>query len=216
MPFTVESLKGISYAQFSAVSGAYVAQYGTDTTAPTVSGVTPLAGATGVATSTNVTATFSEALNAATLTNTTFTLRASGAGSDVLAVVSYANGAATLTPSAILTPNTQYTAKLKGGAGGVSDVAGNPLAADYSWSFTTSAILCPCRIWANTASPASAPVTDGQSIEVGTKFRADTAGYITSLRYYKGAGDTDTHVGHLWASTGGAPLATVTFTGGTA
>ena len=44
---------------------------------------------------------------------------------------------ATLTPSAALEASTSYTATVKGGASGVKDLAGNALAADSSWSFTT-------------------------------------------------------------------------------
>ena len=90
----------------------------------------------------------------------------------VPATISYNAATATLTPNAALAPNTVYTAKLKGGAGGVSDVAGNPLAADYTWSFTTAADNCPCSIWDNTGTPQRSGVHDGQSIEVGTKFRS--------------------------------------------
>ena len=35
-------------------------------------------------------------------------------------------------------------------------------------------------------------------------------GYITGIRFYKGSGNTGTHVGHLWTSTG-TLLATATF-----
>jgi hypothetical protein len=41
------------------------------------------------------------------------------------------------------------------------------------------------------------------------------AGFITGVRYYKGPGNTGTHVGHLWSSSGQL-LATATFTGETA
>jgi hypothetical protein len=44
------------------------------------------------------------------------------------------------------------------------------------------------------------------------KFRSDVAGVVTGVRFYKGAGNTGTHIGHLWSSTG-TNLATVTFTG---
>jgi methionine-rich copper-binding protein CopC len=47
------------------------------------------------------------------------------------------------------------------------------------------------------------------------KFRSETAGTITGLRFYKGSGNTGTHVGHLWTSTG-ALLASATFSGETA
>ena len=39
--FTVETIKGVSYARFAASSGAYVAQYASDTTPPTVTAVSP-------------------------------------------------------------------------------------------------------------------------------------------------------------------------------
>ena len=41
------------------------------------------------------------------------------------------------------------------------------------------------------------------------------AGYVTGIRFYKGAGNTGTHVGHLWSATGQL-LATATFTSETA
>ena len=47
------------------------------------------------------------------------------------------------------------------------------------------------------------------------KFRADTDGCITGLRFYKGAANTGTHVGHLWTRTG-TLLATATFSNETA
>ena len=43
------------------------------------------------------------------------------------------------------------------------------------------------------------------------KFRADVDGRVTGLRFYKGSGNTGTHVGHLWTRTG-TLLATATFT----
>ena len=55
--------------------------------------------------------------------------------------MSYASGnyTATLDPTSALANSTTYTALVKGGASGVTDVAGNPLGANYSWSFTTAA-----------------------------------------------------------------------------
>ena len=46
---------------------------------------------------------------------------------------------ATLDPTADLEPSATYTATIKGGSGGVKDLAGNPLGADKTWSFTTAA-----------------------------------------------------------------------------
>jgi len=103
-----------------------------DTTPPTVASITPTANATGVAVSTTVSATFSEAMNASTITTSSFTL------GGVSGSVSYDSGSytATFTPSSNLALNTTYTATL---STAITDVAGNPLASAYSWSFTTGA-----------------------------------------------------------------------------
>ena len=87
-----------------------------DTTPPTVSGVVPAAGATGVSTAAAVKATFSEAMTAGTITGSTFELR-NAANALVAGGVSYdsATQTATLTPSAPLAINTTYTATVKGG-----------------------------------------------------------------------------------------------------
>jgi hypothetical protein len=113
-----------------------------DIIAPTVSGVAPTEGAaTGIALDANVEATFSEAMDASTITDATFTLTLEG-GSDatpVAAAVTYdpTTNKATLNPNMELQAGKTYTATLKGGSAGVKDLAGNPLAADKVWSFTT-------------------------------------------------------------------------------
>jgi large repetitive protein len=120
----------------------------TDTTAPTVGTVAPTGGTTGVAVTANVEATFSEDMDPATLTGSTFTLTKQGASQPVGATVSYdqANKKATLDPTADLDPSATYTATVKGGSGGVKDLAGNPLAQDKTWSFATAATPPPLDI----------------------------------------------------------------------
>ncbi len=62
---------------------------------------------------------------------------------------------------------------------------------------------------------ASAPNSDlyrDDPVELGIKFRSDTSGNVTGVRFYKGTGDTSTHTGSLWTSKGQL-LATGTFTG---
>ena len=115
-------------------------EYASDTTAPTVSGVTPADGATGVALSENTTSTFSEDIDASTLTSSTFILTKQGAVQPVAAQVGYdpASRKATLDPAADLEAGATYTATVKGGSAGVKDAAGNALASDKSWSFTTA------------------------------------------------------------------------------
>src|SRR5215217_2659858 len=127
-----------------------------DTVAPTVSSVVPTGGATNVATTANAEATFSEAMDASTtdgdpstLTTSTFTLIKQGSSTPVAAQVSYdsASKKATLDPTSDLEANTTYTATIKGGSTGVQDLAGNALAQDYTWTFTTAAPAAPnCTI----------------------------------------------------------------------
>jgi glucose/arabinose dehydrogenase len=112
-----------------------------DTTPPTVTGQAPAPGASGVALSVTPSATFSESINPSTLTTSTFTLVKQGTSTPLAASVSYSDAThtATLTPNAALEASTGYTATVKGGGSGVKDVAGNALAADSSWGFTTGA-----------------------------------------------------------------------------
>jgi hypothetical protein len=108
-------------------------------TPPTVTVVTPPNGTTLVCPNTAIiTATFSKPMNPATLTTSSFTLTSGGAS--VSGAVSYvaATMVATFTPAGTLTASTAYTATITTAA---QDPFGNPLAANFVWTFTTSA---PC------------------------------------------------------------------------
>ena len=195
----------------------YVAgtESGTDTTPPGVASLVPAAAATDVGFGTNVSATFSEAIDVASVTTSSFVLR-DGSGSVVAASVSASGSTATLDPNASLVVSTTYTATLMGGPTGIKDLVGNALAADYSWSFTTAAApTCPCSIWAASATPQTAAVSDGTALELGVRFQSDVAGFVSGIRFYKGSGNTGTHVGHLW-TTSGVQLAAATFSSETA
>lgn len=112
---------------------------GAPLTPPTVTSVTPPDGSTLVCPNTAViTATFSKAMNPATINTTTFTV--SSSGTSVPGQVTYiaATNVATFTPSASLAASTTFTATI---TTGVKDTFGNALAADKVWTFTTSA---PC------------------------------------------------------------------------
>ena len=112
-----------------------------DTTVPTVISTIPLNLATGVATNSDVTATFSESMDPLTITTATFTMKETVSGNNVPGTVVYADGSktATFNPLSDLAFSINYTATIKGGIGGVKDLAGNALAADKIWSFTTGA-----------------------------------------------------------------------------
>ncbi|MHB8745953.1 MAG: ice-binding family protein [Gammaproteobacteria bacterium] len=109
-----------------------------DTTRPTVTFTVPAAGATSVATNTKVTATFSKDMNPATITATSFTLTGPGTTA-VAGAVAYPGGVrtATFTPTSVLAANTLFTATITTGA---KDLAGNALASNFVWTFTTGAV----------------------------------------------------------------------------
>src|SRR5437870_4641796 len=74
---------------------------------------------------------------------------------------------------------------------------------------------CPCTIWSSATTPAVPAEADTNAVEVGVKLRADVAGQVTGIRFYKGSGNTGTHTAHLWTSAG-TLLASATFAGETA
>jgi hypothetical protein len=112
-----------------------------DTTAPTLISTVPRADATGVARTTNVMATFSEEMMASSIITpaTTFRLFKKGSTTPIAAQVSYSDNSppytAKLDPTDSLRRGATYKAVVTTGA---KDLAGNPLAQQYSWFFTVS------------------------------------------------------------------------------
>ena len=104
------------------------------TTSPSVTTQTPSSGATGVLVASNLTASFSEDIQASTIS---FVLT-DPSSNVVPAVVTYdvASRTVTLDPAANLAPGTTYTATLSG----VQDLSDNTMAT-LSWSFTTAAAI---------------------------------------------------------------------------
>src|SRR5688572_30288808 len=70
-------------------------------------------------------------------------------------------------------------------------------------------------LWPDNEVPSAFASADPGPIELGVKFRSAVRGTVTGIRFYKGQGNTGTHVGNLWTAAG-ALLATVTFAGETA
>ena len=142
-------------------------RYGAGTgTPPTITRVAPADGATGVAASTAVAATFSEDMDPASLTTATVTLTRQGAASPVAAGVRYDAGTrtATLTPAAPLAAGATYTARVRGGAGGARDAGGTPLAADKTWSFAVAAAANTSPVATITAPDAARKFKVGDTI----------------------------------------------------
>jgi hypothetical protein len=124
----------------AALLAVFVAGCGQETvTIPSVVSVTPIQGATDVIINTAVTATFNMAMNAATITATTFTVTAPG-GAAVAGTVAYSGMVATFTPGANLAYGTTYTATITTGA---TSPGGTPLLANHVWTFSTIATPGP-------------------------------------------------------------------------
>lgn len=107
---------------------------------PVVISPAPPSGAVGACPNTIVTATFSKAMNGATLNGTTFTLTGPGSAS-VAGQVTYdsASNTAIFTPDVDLGLATAYTATITTGA---VDAYGIHLASNFVWSFTTGLTIC--------------------------------------------------------------------------
>ncbi len=106
-----------------------------DRDAPTVIATSPAPAATGASVVGSITATFSEAMAPLPFDATT-TFRLVQGATPVAGTATYFDEIATFTPDAALALNSTYTATISTAA---TDVAGNPLAAAYSWTFTTDA-----------------------------------------------------------------------------
>jgi outer membrane beta-barrel protein len=105
-----------------------------DTTAPYVTLVIPYNGSEDVPLQRKVRAAFSESMDPATINAATFTLY-QGTTPVPGKVATPTDKTASFTEDTDLTPGTQYTGRI---TTGVKDLAGNPLATDYVWSFTTA------------------------------------------------------------------------------
>jgi hypothetical protein len=181
------------------------------TQGPTVTASSPLNGQTSVPTDTDPSVIFNEPTQASTIQ---ITLTGPGSTS-VPGSVSYnsSTDSATFTPSGgPLSSDTTYTATVSG----AEDSSGIPMSGPYSWSFTTAQATppageCPCSIWPDSTQPSIPSSSDTSSVNLGVQFTPDESGWITGIRFYKGAENTGTHVGSLWDASGDL-LGQVTFT----
>jgi acid phosphatase type 7 len=178
----------------------------TDSTPPTVTQVSPPENnASPVSTNTTVTATFSEAMDAATLNDSegdgNFTLTNTANNSQLPATVSYDEtyNTATLTPSSALANSTTYRATVTTGA---QDLAGNALDQDpntadnqaKTWTFTTES--APSNLLAKrSGSPSQQRIDltwkDNSSSEAGFVIeRSTTSSFTTNLVTYQRPANT--------------------------
>lgn len=80
---------------------------------------------------------------------------------------------------------------------------------------TPPRFVAALSLWGPDAKPAQAAGNDPSPMELGMAVQFRVAGDIAGIRFYKGPGNTGTHTGHLW-TTSGELLASVTFTNETA
>ena len=94
---------------------------------------------------------------------------------------------------------------------GVNSTTAGALA-DQTWSFQTGSAATALVSMFPTQTPVTPSDSDATGIELGTAFTPSVAGSVTAIKFYKGSGNTGTHTGSLWTSTG-TKLASVTFAG---
>jgi methionine-rich copper-binding protein CopC len=182
-----------------------------DLAPPMVTSTNPVNGQTSVPVTLSISYTFGKAVQPSTISVSV----TSSDGTTVQGTTSYnsATNTAMFTPQSNLANATTYTVSVSG----AQDSSGLPMQSAYTWTFTTAqpapaAGTCPCSIWPDSALPSITTANDTNSVEVGVVFTPSVNGTITGIRFYKGTGNTGTHIGSLWTSSG-TLLGSVTFTG---
>jgi len=150
-----------------------------DTTRPTVISTIPIDTAMDVPLNGTINATFSEAMNAATMVAANFSLAAGGTVVAGAVVFDEPNKTMTFTPTAALTASTLYTATITTGA---KDLVGNTLAVNTVWSFSTGATsdttaptvltVSPADLATNVAIDSTITATFSEGMDVSTMLNA--------------------------------------------
>ncbi len=139
--YTATITTGVKDLAGNAMADSYSWQFTTgetqDTTPPTVLFTFPASNSVGVAMNTAVAATFSEAIDPATINGQTFILVKDGA-TQVAGSVTYVGTTALFKPTGNLLSGASYTATI---TTGVKDLAGNTMAESFTWGFTTGSEL---------------------------------------------------------------------------
>lgn len=137
--YTGQITTGMKDLNGNAIQDNYVWTFSTGATLrPMVIATNPFDMETGVVINKIVTATFNLDMDAASITDSTFTLKT---GSTLISgTVSYSDSTASFNPSADLLPNTVYIATIKST---VKNTTGNDMLADYVWTFTTGTLVAP-------------------------------------------------------------------------
>ena len=136
--YTVTIGTGAKDDSGNSLTGEYGWSFTTeDITAPEVASVAPLDGSTNVEVNTDITVTFSEGMDQASVQS------AFSTSPSIEGTFSWSGSTLTFTPLSGLGSLVNYTLTIGSGA---ADLAGNSLSTPYTWSFTTVAILDPTQI----------------------------------------------------------------------
>ncbi|MBC7866673.1 MAG: Ig-like domain-containing protein, partial [Gloeobacteraceae cyanobacterium ES-bin-316] len=134
--YTATIAKGVTDAANNASVAEYVWSFTTgslnDNVKPIVIATDPEDDAINVSLNKKISASFSEGMKPLTLNNSTFLIYEGSTA--INGVVTYAGNTAVFSPAINLLPNTRYTGTITTGA---KDAAGNGIANDYVWTFTT-------------------------------------------------------------------------------
>jgi hypothetical protein len=187
------------------------AVFTTSDTSPLVAtNQTPIAGSTSVPTGTAISAVLSRSVVPSSVG---FTVKTES-GTAVSGSVGYdaTTRTATFTPAAALSTGTKYVVTLV-----ATGTSGGALTAGGSWTFITAQPspapgVCPCSLFTDATAPTVLDSGDNTAVTLGVRFTSQSAGTITGIKFYKGPGNTGTHVGSLWSASG-TLLASATFTG---
>ena len=155
--YTATMAKGVKDPDNNAMIADYIWTFTTgslsDNVIPAVISTDPEDDATGVALNKKISATFSEGMNPLTINNSTFLVYQGSTA--ITGVVTYSGNTALFSPAINLLPNTMYTGTITTGA---KDPAGNSIANDYIWTFTTGTtadIVAPTVISTDPANAAT-------------------------------------------------------------
>ncbi|MDR6668766.1 hypothetical protein J2X71_005049 [Rhizobium sp. 1399] len=138
------------------------------------------------------------------------TISITGVSGAVNGTVSFDSQAQTVT----FTPTAGYSGPASFSYA-IADGQGGTASAEVSLAVNNPAAGPEQNVFAANATPSVISVNDNQPVNLGMKFQADTAGWITGIRFYKGADNTGPHNGYLWTASG-TLLGSVTFNNETA
>lgn len=175
-----------------------------DTRAPEVGWTNPRPNATNLHVKSRVGVLIHETLDINTINENNFQIRTSN-GEIVPAHVSWwSNQTINVTPKAPLQPNTTYQFYMR--AGGVRDIAGNALASDYSFYFSTGdQIQSASRPEIQDVSLSAATVAVGDAVQISVDMATDTVGLIYNVDWGDGektTGASQPTLSHSYQASG--------------